>query len=89
MSTEQLIAGVVETADYALFWLNRKKEYAYAKQCGLSGPSNNIIEVLAYMSRLYAFETASGKPDILRTGEKFLKQFRKGGFGYIMLEDLI
>jgi len=83
------VTGVVETADYALFWLNRKKEYAYAKQCGLSGPSNNIIEVLAYMSRLYAFETASGKPDILRTGEKFLKQFRKGGFGYIMLEDLI
>lgn len=88
-SIPEHVTGIIETCDYALYWLNRKEEYSYAKLCGLSGPSNNITEVLAYMSRLSAFTHSDGKPDLQRTGSKFLRHFRQGRFGYILLEDLI
>ena len=81
------IPGVLQTCDYALFWLNKKGLFLYPEKCGLSGPSNNVVEVLAYLSRIKNYTDKNGKPEIHAAGKAFLRSFRKGDFGKIMLED--
>lgn len=81
------VAGPVQTADYLLFWLNRKQEYKYAFQCGLAAPSNNIIEVLAYYARKRDL-MIDGKPNVRDAAEHFVRMFNKGQLGKIILEDL-
>ena len=81
------VPGMIQTADYLLFWLNRKGAYSYSFQCGLAGPSNNVFEVLAYLARKKDFMT-DGKPEVLTAATHFLQMFNRGNFGKIILEDL-
>ena len=80
------VAGPIQTADYLLFWLNRKRQYKYAFQCGLAGPSNNIIEVLAYYARKRNL-MLDGKPRVKDAAEHFVRMFNKGELGRVILED--
>ena len=81
------ITGQVQTADYLLYWLNRKKAYDYCSKCGLAGPSNNIIEVLAYLARKRDI-MVDGKPGIVPAAQTLLNMFNKGELGRIILEDV-
>ncbi|XP_063677013.1 mitochondrial ribosome-associated GTPase 1-like isoform X2 [Bolinopsis microptera] len=80
------VVGQIQAADYILFWLNRKGQYKYAFQCGLAGPSNNIIEVLAYYARRRNL-MLHGKPIINDAAEHFVAMFNKGELGQVILED--
>ena len=80
------ITGHVQTADYLLYWLNRKHCFDYCQKCGLAGPSNNVIEVLVYYARKRNF-MVDGKPSIIDAAHNFINMFNKGELGKIILED--
>ena len=52
-------------------------------------PNSSNRFIPTFILRLSAFTHSDGKPDLQRTGSKFLRHFRQGRFGYILLEDLI
>lgn len=81
------IVGTTLTADYLLFWLNRKEEFGYAGKVGLAAPSNNITEVLAYLARKRDLQI-QGKPDIHAAAQHWLNMFNSGELGRVILEDL-
>ena len=81
------VTGALHTADYLLFWLNKKNCYQYAPLCGLAAPSNNIVEVLAFLARRRNLMMNS-KPDMNSSALHFLQMFNNGFFGQVILEDL-
>ncbi|XP_059610524.1 mitochondrial GTPase 1 [Phlebotomus argentipes] len=90
------LVGPLVVADYLLFRLNMEENYRYVEFMGLEKPNDNIIEVLAagakVIDKYQVVRTVMAervtRPDFESSAAHFLKAFRKGEFGYVMLDKL-
>lgn len=90
------VIGRQNIADYALFWLNRNQNYEYLSYFDLGvEPSDCIQEVLFKIAVKYnyilkykdlAINKTVPRPDLLAAAGVFVKAFRDGAFGKVMLD---
>lgn len=81
-------------ADYLLFWLNKEGLFNYVDLLKLDRECDNILEVLAHISMksgkvLRLRDTNNQyiiKPDFKWAADYFIKCFREGGLGRILLD---
>lgn len=81
-------------ADYLLFWLNKEGIFHYVDLFKLDNASDNILEVLAHISMtnrkvLRMRDTNNQyiiKPDFKWAADYFIKSFRQGDLGKILLD---
>ncbi|XP_046982911.1 mitochondrial GTPase 1 [Schistocerca americana] len=97
-SLQDHLVGEEIIADYLLFWLNKHRRFNYVELMGLQEPSDNIGTVLTQcalkLGKTLKVRNYDGqyiyKPDMTSAAAFFLKAFRKGDLGTIMLdEDLV
>lgn len=83
-------------ADFALFTMNKNKNFAYVDYLGLDGPTDDISEVLATvalkLNKLRRIKNYEGvyvqMPDIEAAAFHIIKAFRNGNFGKICLDQV-
>lgn len=88
--------GLINIADYLLYWLNKHELFNYVSYLNLKEPTDDIIEVLVVsaanlrlLSRKREFGSQGGlalKPDLDAAAHNFISAFRKGTLGYINLD---
>ena len=77
--------GIIESemvCDYALFVLNKQRQFAYVKRYNLPGnlPTDEIHDLL------FAVQKRMGLTDKASAYEKFLMDFREGRLGKVFLD---
>ncbi|XP_074642908.1 mitochondrial ribosome-associated GTPase 1-like [Tubulanus polymorphus] len=89
------LVGPEIIADYMLYWLNKHNRFEYVSHYGLESPTDDIMELLGHIakSRNYSIKIRSLtqlgltiRPDLNRTANVVLQDFRNGTFGRIMLD---
>lgn len=73
-------------ADYLLYELNRRGEFAYVQRWGLSQPSNSLPSVISAIGRRDKLMFA-GCVDEYRALRTFIVRYRKGELGHFMLDE--
>ncbi|CAH1101520.1 unnamed protein product [Psylliodes chrysocephalus] len=85
-------------ADYLLYWLNKNEHFDYVKVFDLEEQSDNILDVLTHVAKVnkkyLKFKDTMNNyiiaPNLDHAANMFLKAFRTGNLGKIMLdEDII
>ena len=85
-------------ADYLLYWLNKHKNFSYVPKCYLTEPTDSILQVLTSIAVAEhkvickrdftgATNTYAVKPDLISAAKMFLKLFRDGKLGKILLDE--
>lgn len=95
-SMQDHLVGVINIADYLLYWLNKHGHFSYVEKMGLPGPCDDIIELLTLSAlRLQKFikykDMSKGglvvqRPNIEAAAIKMLKMFRQGELGLFVLD---
>lgn len=93
------LVGEKIIADYILYWLNKHEHFNYVKFYNMEKPLDNILEVLAHLSFKRKFTLKMRdvnknqlvlRPDFDKAAKEFIKDFRIGNFGKVVLdEDLL
>lgn len=93
------LVGERVIADYILYWLNKNEHFEYIKYYKLDKPIDNILEMLAHISKIQrktlkirdvVANRLVLRPDFDKAAQDFIKSFRLGFFGKIVLdEDLL
>lgn len=92
------IIGDHNIADYLLYWMNKHKNFEYCNFFKLDTPSDNIHEVLIrgainlnLSKSIKSYDTSTSeiieRPDIERSANHFIRAFRNGEFGRVLLDD--
>lgn len=90
------LVGERVIADYILYWLNKHEHFEYLKHYEMEKPSDNILEVLTHISktqrktlkiRNVADNSLVIRPDFDKAAQDFIKSFRLGNFGKIVLDE--
>lgn len=89
------LVGPINIADYLLFWLNKNKNHSYVEYLGVNEPCDDIMELLILASvkleRTIKRRNLEGgyliQPDVEYTANYFIRGFRTGAFGKVMLDD--
>ncbi|XP_034253893.1 mitochondrial GTPase 1 [Thrips palmi] len=94
-SMQDHLVGIINIADYLLYWLNKHGHYSYVEKLGLKEPSDDILEVLT----LYALnekltkkmkDLSTGKmvvrPNIESAATNMVRMFRRGELGLFFLD---
>ncbi|CAG9864047.1 unnamed protein product [Phyllotreta striolata] len=82
-------------ADYLLYWLNKQQRFQYVEAFRLDRPNDNILEILSHIAKvnnkqIKIRDTLNNyliKPDLNLAAHIFIKSFRNGDLGKIMLDD--
>ncbi|XP_037799337.1 mitochondrial ribosome-associated GTPase 1-like [Penaeus monodon] len=89
------LVGEENIADYLLYRLNRNGNHSYVKYLNLQEPTDNIQQLLGFASVNNGWKrkvrTQSGIqviPDLQLSASKFIKGFRTGAFGPMILDDV-
>ncbi|XP_023234243.1 mitochondrial GTPase 1-like [Centruroides sculpturatus] len=96
--THTIKEGLIDTdilADYLLFILNKHRNFSYMHYLGLEEPCDDIRIVLLKtainLKATFIFKTSDGqkilKPNLKAAADYFLKGFRKGEFGRMLLDE--
>lgn len=88
------LIGVQIIADYLLFYLNKQSNDRYVEYLGLEAPTDNITELLvltaAKLKKVMKKKSPDGSyksfPDIDFAAQHFIKGFRNGNFGNVLIE---
>uniref|UniRef100_A0A8D8PNA3 Mitochondrial GTPase 1 n=2 Tax=Cacopsylla melanoneura TaxID=428564 RepID=A0A8D8PNA3_9HEMI len=89
------LVGEVHIADYILYYLNQNQNYRYVDFFNLDEPKDDIHTVLTLAAvkkqsfkRVFDMATNSYRmfPDIDGMAKLFILHFRKGSFGFVMLD---
>ncbi|XP_054709072.1 mitochondrial ribosome-associated GTPase 1-like [Uloborus diversus] len=88
------LVGLDLMADYLLFWLNKHKKFKYVNYLELNEPLDDIRMVLLHIAKQFnkvqKIKTAEGNlvmmPDITSSAMYFLRGFREGHYGKILLD---
>ncbi|XP_069186771.1 mitochondrial ribosome-associated GTPase 1 [Procambarus clarkii] len=82
-------------ADYLLYWLNSCGNFSYVQYLGLDEPVDNIQQLLLtaaaknnWVRKTRDHTGVRTVPDIILSASKFIRGFRLGEFGKVMLDDL-
>lgn len=88
--------GVQVIADYGLFWLNRNKVFDYLSYFDIGTEPTDRIEELLFRIAMkremmikyknLVTKSMEKRPDLLGAASVFLKAFRTGAFGKVMLD---
>lgn len=89
------LVGIQTIADFVLFWLNQQQRFEYVQVLGLSKPTDDILEILTVIAvkkdkqlKLKGMDgRAIIRPDYRFAAEYFLKLFRTGEMGPVMLDN--
>lgn len=89
------LVGEENIADYLLYRLNKNGNHSYVKYLNLEEPTDNIRQLLGLAAVNNGWKrkvrTQSGTqviPDLQLSASKFIKGFRMGVFGPMILDDL-
>lgn len=93
-SLQDHLVGIELIADYLLYWLNKNKNYKYVDFLGTREPCDKITEALVLSAvnkkRVKKVNRGDGShiivPDTAVAAAEFVKAFRTGEFGKIMLD---
>lgn len=80
------IVGEELIADYLLYTLNREKRFEYVETFGLTDPSDNVNFVMRQLANNLNATIAGGVPDYRRANVDFVKRFRRGTLGRVLLD---
>ncbi|KAK2725297.1 hypothetical protein QYM36_001673 [Artemia franciscana] len=88
------LVGPELIADYILYWMNKEGIYSYVDAFQLPTPSDDITEVLTRIaisqSKFLSIRQGNGEkrsyPNFKHAAEQFIKAFRTGQFGKLMLD---
>lgn len=80
------IVGEELIADYLLYILNKEKRFEYVESFGLMNPSDNVNFVMRQWAKKLNATISGGVPDYRRAHVDFLKRFRTGMLGHILLD---
>ncbi|XP_066015427.1 mitochondrial ribosome-associated GTPase 1-like [Pocillopora verrucosa] len=80
------IVGEELIADYLLYILNKEKRFEYVESFGLRNPSDNVNFVMRQWAKKLNATISGGVPDYRRAHVDFLKRFRTGMLGHILLD---
>ncbi|XP_069941139.1 mitochondrial GTPase 1 isoform X2 [Cherax quadricarinatus] len=82
-------------ADYLLYWLNSCGNHSYVEHLGLSEPTDNIQHLLLtaaarnnWLRKARDHTGVQTIPDVIQCAAKFIRAFREGKYGPVMLDDL-
>lgn len=93
-SMQDHLVGPTNIADFLLFWLNKSKNFSYVDYLKIKEPSDDITEVLVLaavsLNKIIKRRNAEGGytilPDTEFAANHFLRAFREGEFGKVMLD---
>ncbi|GFU03805.1 mitochondrial GTPase 1 [Nephila pilipes] len=88
------LVGEELMSDYLLFWLNKHNNFRYVKYLGLTEVTDDIRVVLFHIAKTQSLvkriRNAEGSvvpvPDILSSASHFIRAFREGKFGKLLLD---
>lgn len=80
------VPGISLVADYILFQLNRRRVFNYVDVFALSGPSNDIEQVIDSVAR--SINNGTDRIDHHGGTLRFIHMFREGKLGKVCLDDL-
>ncbi|KAJ7330565.1 Mitochondrial GTPase [Desmophyllum pertusum] len=80
------IVGEELIADYLLYTLNRARRFEYVETIGLTNPSDNINFVMRQLASELDATIAGGIPDYHVANVHFIKRFRRGDLGRVLLD---
>ncbi|XP_078353987.1 mitochondrial ribosome-associated GTPase 1-like [Oculina patagonica] len=80
------IVGEDLIADYLLYTLNRTKHFEYVDMAGITNPSDNINFVMRQLANDLNATISGGTPDYRRAYVHFIKRFRRGTLGHVLLD---
>lgn len=91
------LVGEATIADYLLYWLNKHQKFKYVKLFELNKASDDILQVLLHLAKKSNKTVKVNlqgqyviQPDLNSAAKAFIKAFRTGDLGKIMLDrDLI
>ncbi|KAL1130819.1 hypothetical protein AAG570_012060 [Ranatra chinensis] len=95
-SMQDHLVGPTVIADYLLYWLNKHHNFSYVKFLSLEEPSDNITEVLMLsaikLKKIIKKKDVEGHyslmPDLEFAANHFIKGFRKGELGKVILDKI-
>lgn len=89
------LVGEESMADYLLYLLNTRGNHTYVDYLGLDKPMDDIRQLLMvtairnnWLRKSRTYQGIVAVPDTLRSAHKFLKGFRTGKLGSIILDDM-
>ncbi|GFV00323.1 mitochondrial GTPase 1 [Trichonephila clavipes] len=88
------LVGEELMSDYLLFWLNKHQNFRYVEYFGLPEATDDIRVVLIHIAKnqslVKRIRNAEGSvvpvPDILSSANLFIRAFREGKFGRLLLD---
>lgn len=93
-SMQDHLVGSTIIADYLLFWLNKHNHFSYVEYMGVKEPMDNISELLLLcavnLNKNIKLRSTEGgyiiRPNTEFAANHFIKGFRTGVFGKVMLD---
>jgi len=82
--------------DYMLYWFNKHRNFKYVKYCGLSGPTDNHLELLSHIAIQRQLVVPTKDPtqceqkyrvNFAKAAEQLLREYQAGKLGKVMLDD--
>lgn len=89
------LVGENVMADYLLYWLNKQKKFYYVKKYKLKEASDDVLSLLTRIAinerKMLKLRDSGGdyvlRPDLDNAAKVFVRDFRNGDLGKIMLDE--
>eukprot|EP01135_Chromosphaera_perkinsii_P011030 Nk52_evm1s2313 gene=Nk52_evmTU1s2313 len=86
-SLQDHLVKIENIAEFLLFELNARHMFDYVERFRLRGPSNSGEEVMAGVAEARKFMRKGGVRDLRKAAECFVKEYREGNLGLLLLDD--